>query len=113
MTYEELRSQIARAQGERKIAKETARHPRAHNKYELMHFKQLEHAKNAIEERDNKTASITHRKNFLERQNNANYRLEADRIRGALEHSTVPHQTYSRLHKREEELKNLFSAHSI
>mgnify|MGYP003326608778 FL=1 len=65
MTYEELRSQIARAQGERKIAKETARHPKAYDKYEHMHMKQLEHAKNQIEMRENKTASIHHRKKFF------------------------------------------------
>ena len=111
MTYEELRSQIARAQGERKIAKETARHPKAYDKYEHMHMKQLEHAKNQIEICENKTASIHHRKKFLERQNNANYRLEHDRIHSALKHNVVPDQTVERLQKREVELHKLFNSH--
>ena len=79
-----------------------------------LHMRQLEHAKNQIEARENKSQSITHRKQWLERQNNANYRNEYDRIRNALDktvlkNSPLPSQTMEKLQQREEELKRLFS----
>ena len=79
-----------------------------------LHMRQLEHAKNQIEARENKSKSITHRKQWIERQNNANYRNEYDRIRNALDktvlkNSPLPSQTMEKLQQREEELKRLFS----
>ena len=79
-----------------------------------LHMRQLEHAKNQIEARENKSQSITHRKQWIERQNNANYRNEYDRIRNALDktvlkNSPLPSQTMEKLQQREEELKRLFS----
>ena len=111
--YEELREIIARSQEGKHIARVTARHPHAFDKFQKMHGMQLEHAKNQAEARENKTYSIEARKKWIERQNNANYRLEHERIRGALEHSTVPGQTADKLRKRQAELEELFSkAHS-
>ena len=79
-----------------------------------LHMRQLEHAKNQIEARENKSQSITQRKQWIERQNNANYRNEYDRIRNALDktvlkNSPLPSQTMEKLQQREEELKRLFS----
>ena len=78
-----------------------------------MHLRQLEHVGRQIEARENKTKSIMTRKNWLERQNNANYRNEYDRLRGDMEHSRLPFKDKYKLEKRVTELKRLFSSGNL
>lgn len=80
---------------------------------EDMHLRQLEHAGRQIEARETKTKSIMTRKNWLERQNNANYRNEFDRIRGELSHFRGTTTDKKKLMDREAELKRLFSSGSV
>ena len=57
---------------------------------EDMHLKQLEHAQRQIDARETKVKNIATRKQWMERQANANYRNEYDRIQGELEHGLAP-----------------------
>jgi hypothetical protein len=49
----------------------------------------------------------------LERQKNANFRNEYDRIRGELSRSALPHQSKVKLQNREKELERLFSRGNV
>jgi hypothetical protein len=76
---------------------------------ELLHLKQSEHVQRQIEARSSKTSHIMTRRKWSERQTNANYRNEYDRIRGECSQTRLPDTDRARLQKREEELKQLFS----
>ena len=73
-----------------------------------MRLRQLDHVSRQIDAREARTRHAKTRKQWLERQNRANYRNELDRVRGELSRTTVRHD-YDRLKRREEELKKLFS----
>ncbi len=80
---------------------------------EKLHMRQLEHLGRQIEARETKAKHIATRKRWLERQTNANYRNEYDRIRGELSHfrgSTVDRR---KLQNRVEALQRLFSSGSV
>lgn len=49
----------------------------------------------------------------MERQTNANYRNEYDRIRGELTHYKLGSVDKQKLENRQKELRNLFSSHSV
>ncbi len=51
-------------------------------KYHDRHVRQVEHAAKQWEARANKVANKNNKRKWLERQNNANYRHEYDRLRG-------------------------------
>ena len=53
---------------------------------EKMHLRQLKHLQQQIDARETRAKSIMLRKQWMERQNNANYRNEYDRIMGELSH---------------------------
>ena len=51
-------------------------------KYQNRHTRQVDHATKQWEARANKVANNVNRRQWIERQNNANYRNEYDRLRG-------------------------------
>ena len=78
-----------------------------------MHLRQLEHVQRQLGARDTKTKSIMTRKNWLERQTNANYRNEYDRLRGEMEHNRLPFKQKYKLERRAEDLRKLFSSGNV
>ena len=78
-----------------------------------MHFRQLDHAARQIAARDNKTHHILTRMQWLERQKNANYENERDRIRGELAATKLGHHSKKRLEDRAQELRGLFSRGNV
>ena len=81
--------------------------------YQNRHVRQLEHAAKQYEARESKTKNNNMRRQWLERQTNANYRNEYDRIRGELSNRKIPFRTKYGLEKREEDLKRLFSSGNV
>ena len=82
-------------------------------KYQNRHLRQIEHAAKQVEGRESKTKNNNMRRVWLQRQNNAYYRNEYDRMRGDLEGRKIPVQTISQLEKRDERLKKLFSSGNV
>ena len=58
-------------------------------KYQNRNVQQVEHATKQWEARVNKLVNNVNRRQWIERQNNANYRNEYDRLRGELSHATL------------------------
>ena len=81
--------------------------------YQNKHFRQLEHAAKQWEARETKTKNNNLRKQWLERQTNANYRNEYDRIRSELAHRKIPFETRDKLQRRAAELQKLFSSGNV
>ena len=80
---------------------------------ENMHLRQLEHVQRQLDARDSKTKSIMTRKNWLERQTNANYRNEYDRLRGEMGQTRIPFGDKYKLEKRANTLSRLFSSGNV
>lgn len=80
---------------------------------ENMHLRQLEHVQRQLDARDTKTKSIMTRKNWLERQNNASYRNEYDRIQGELSHFRGSGTDKKKLQDRSTVLQRLFSSGNV
>ncbi len=76
---------------------------------EDLHIGQLEHLQKQIDARESKTKHLATRRKWLERQVNANYRNEYDRLRGELSRSVLPYGDRGRLLRRTAELEKLFS----
>jgi hypothetical protein len=81
--------------------------------YQNRHLRQVEHASKQSEARDAKGKNNMMRKQWLERQTNASYRNEYDRIRGDLSRNKVPYKSMLQLMQREKDLKRLFSSSSV
>ena len=81
--------------------------------YQNRHLRQVEHASKQAEARDAKGKNNMMRKQWLERQTNASYRNEYDRIRGDLSRNKVPYKSMMQLMQREKDLKRLFSSSSV
>ena len=81
--------------------------------YQNKHLRQLEHAATQSEARDMKSKNNTMRRQWLERQTNANYRNEYDRIHGELSHNKIPYRSMMQLKQRNNELHRLFSSSSV
>ena len=75
--------------------------------YQNRHLRQVEHASKQSEGRDAKGKNNMMRKQWLERQTNANYRNEYDRIRGDLSRNKIPYRSMLQLQKREK-IYNVF-----
>ena len=82
-------------------------------RYQNRHLRQLEHAAKQSDARDMKSKNNTMRKQWLERQTNANYRNEYDRIRGELSHNKIPYRSMMQLKQRNNDLRRLFSSSSV
>lgn len=80
---------------------------------ESMHPRQLEHVNRTIDARETKTKSLVLRRKWMERQANANYRNEYDRIRGELSHNKLGSVDRQKLKDRDAELETLFSRDSV
>ena len=78
-----------------------------------LHLNQWDHIAKQLDARETRSKHILTRKRWLERQNNANYRNEYDRITGELSRTNLPVWDKLRLQQREEELKKLFSNGNI
>ena len=81
--------------------------------YQNRHLRQVEHASKQAEARDAKGKNNMMRKQWLERQTNASYRNEYDRIRGDLSRNKVPYKSMLQLMQREKDLKRLFPSSSV
>ncbi len=81
--------------------------------YQNRHLRQVEHASKQAEARDTKGKNNMMRKQWLERQTNANYRNEYHRIRGDLSRNKVPYKSMLQLMQKEKDLKRLFSSSSV
>ena len=82
-------------------------------KYQNRHLRQIEHAAKQIEGRESKTKNNNMRRVWLQRQNNANYRNEYDRMSHELGRSKVPYKTMSQLEARDDKLRKLFSSGNV
>jgi hypothetical protein len=82
-------------------------------KYQKRYMRQIEHAAKQWEAREMKVANNMKRKEWMERQNNANYRNEYDRIRNYLEHARHPYGNLDKLRHRKAELERLFSSGNV
>ena len=81
--------------------------------YQNRHLRQVEHASKQAEARDAKGKNNMMRKQWLERQTNASYRNEYDRIRGDLSRNKIPYRSMLQLQKRKDDLHRLFSSSSV
>ena len=82
-------------------------------KYQNRHLRQVEHAAKQHEGREMKVKNNNLRKEWLERQNNLNYRNEYDRLRGELTHRKIPWKTMHQLEQRQNELHKLLSSGNV
>ena len=80
---------------------------------EKMHLRQLEHVQRQIDARETKVKHNATRKQWMERQNNANYRNEYDRIMGELSHWRGSSTDKQKLKNRALDLQRLFSAGNV
>ena len=74
-------------------------------KYQNRHVQQVEQATKQWEARVDKVANNVNRRQWIERQNNANYRNGYDRIRGELAHARLLFGRIQRLRRRQAELE--------
>ena len=81
--------------------------------YQNRHYRQIEHAAKQSEARESKVKNNNVRREWMQRQTNANYRNEYDRIRGELSHNKIPYVTRKQLQHRESELHRLFSSGNV
>ena len=81
--------------------------------YQNRHLRQIDHASKQSEARDAKGKNNMMRLQWLERQTNANYRNEYDRIRGDLSRNKIPYRSMLQFQKREKDLQRLFSSSSV
>ena len=82
-------------------------------KYQNRHIRQVEHATKQWKARANKIANNNNRRQWLQRQNNASYRNEYDRLSGELSHYKIPYGSVPKLEKRQRELKICFSSGNV
>jgi hypothetical protein len=83
------------------------------SRIENMHLRQLEHAQRQIDARETKVKHNATRKQWMERQANANYRNEYDRIMGELSHWRGGTTDMFKLRNRARDLQRLFSAGNV
>ena len=83
------------------------------NRIENMHLKQLEHAQRQLDARETKVKNLATRRKWMERQANANYRNEYDRIQGELSHYRGSTANKVKLQSRVRDLERLFSAGNV
>ena len=71
--------------------------PFTRDKIMSMQLRQLEHMTRQIDARESKAKHAATRAHWLQRQRNANYRNEYDRVCGELSQSTLPYQAKVKL----------------
>jgi hypothetical protein len=102
-----------RPQFEALVARLNAGQAKPRDQLGTMHASQLDHVDRMLQARENKTKSLVVRRKWMERQANANYRNEYDRIRGELSHNKLGSVDRQKLKNREAELEKLFSRNSV
>ena len=78
-------------------------------KHQNMQIRQVEHATKQWEARENKVANNQRRREWIERQNNANYRNPYDGLRYELEHARIPFGNAELRRRRVAYFQRLFS----
>ena len=78
-------------------------------KHQNMQTRQVEHATKQWEARENKVANNQRRKDWIERQNNVNYRNVYDGLRYELEHARIPFGSAELRRRRIAHFNRLFS----
>ena len=81
--------------------------------YQNRHLRQIEHARKQWEGREMKMKNNNMRRQWPQRQTNANYRNEYDRIRNELSHRKLPRQIQHQLEGRQKELHKLVSSGNV
>jgi hypothetical protein len=81
--------------------------------YQNRHVRQLEHASKVNDAREMRSKNNNTRKEWMERQNNASYRNEYDRVRGELSRNKILYRSMQQLQQRESDLKKLFSSGNV
>ena len=81
--------------------------------YQNRHTRQIEHAAKQWDARESQSKNNTMRREWMQRQTNANYRNEYDRIRGELSHNKIPYVSRNQLQQRETDLHRLFSSGNV
>ena len=82
-------------------------------KYQGRHVRQIEHAAKQWEAKANKVSNANNRRKWLERQDNANYRNEYDRMSHEPGRYKIPCKTMSQLEARDDKLRKLFSSGNV
>jgi len=82
-------------------------------KFQNRHMRQIEHAAKQVEARESKTKNNNMRRVWMQRQNNANYANEYDRVSNALGQKKLPYRTIGQIEQREEKLRKLFSSGNV
>ena len=82
-------------------------------KYQNRHLRQIEHAAKQVKGRESKTKNNNMRRVWLQRQNNANYRNDYDKMLNEPQGKQNPFQTMSQLETRDEKLRKLFSSGNV
>ena len=82
-------------------------HAQHHQVRAMKAHRHLPSYKEVMKEYQDKVASIHFRHDMLQRQRNANYQNEHDRLRGILEHTVVPYPDMLRLTRRSDDLKRM------
>jgi hypothetical protein len=75
--------------------------------------KQIPSYKDIMKEYQNRVASVNFRNDMLQRQRNANYQNEFQRLTGILNHTIIPGAQLSRLQNRKAHLKALLQENRL
>ncbi len=73
-----------------------------------MRLRQLEHVVRQLDARETKARHVATRVKWLERQKNANYRNEYDRVRGELSQTVLSDHSKVKLQNRQKQLEQLY-----
>lgn len=82
-------------------------HQQHHQVRAMQEHRHMPNYKHIMKEYQDKVASIHFRHDMLQRQKNANYQNEYNRLRGHLEHTVVRGENLHRLQHRMAELKSM------
>jgi predicted RNase H-like nuclease (RuvC/YqgF family) len=82
-------------------------HQQHHQVRAMQEHRHMPNYKHIMKEYQDKVASIQFRHDMLQRQKNANYQNEYNRLRGHLEHTVVRGENLHRLQHRMAELKSM------
>jgi predicted RNase H-like nuclease (RuvC/YqgF family) len=82
-------------------------HQQHHQVRAMQEHRHMPNYKHIMKEYQDKVASIHFRHDMLQRQKNANYQNEYQRLRGHLEHTVVRGENLHRLQHRMAELKSM------
>ena len=88
-------------------------HAQHHQIRAMNEHKQMPSYKNIMKEYQDRVASINFRNDMIQRQLNANYQNEYERLSGILNHTIMPGVHMQRLKHRKEHLKKLIDLNRL